>query len=114
MVVDDLHFRRTITGPVKADPVPFIDPYTVLTFPIAGERFQAIPWGNSKLSQPLHRIKLVQLAASYCPEFTRAALSGRLCITAVEHIFRALVGEGPDHTGRIAWAPCYHNGSSSQ
>ena len=102
MIVYDLYFRWTIAGPLKTDPVSVIDPYAVPTFPIAGQRLKVVAWRNPKLIHSFHRVQLVQLTAGDHPEFTRTALSGRLCIAPVEHVLRALIGKGPDHAVRLA------------
>jgi hypothetical protein len=102
MVIHNLYFRRAIAGPLKTDPVPVIDPYAVLTFPVPSQGFKAVAWRDAKLIYSFHGVQLIQLTASNHPEFTRTALSGRLCIVPVEYIFRPLVGEGPDHVVRVA------------
>jgi len=106
MVVHDLDLQRTVAGPTEANPVPLIDPDAVLASPIASQRFESIPRRYPKIFQAFHRIELVQLTASDRPELRWAAPPGRLRIPAVEHVFRALIREGPDHRDMIARPSC--------
>jgi hypothetical protein len=56
MVVHNFHIRWAIIGPLKTNPVPIINPYTMLTFPVAAQGFQAVAGRNTELIQPFYGI----------------------------------------------------------
>jgi hypothetical protein len=56
VVVHNFNTRRAIIDPLKTNPVPIINPYTVLTFPVARQGFQAIAGRNAEVIQPFYGI----------------------------------------------------------
>lgn len=65
MIVDNLHVVRLAITPREANPPPIVDPNTALPQPICLESFKTVPRRDSKIFEPLDRVKVEQLAACH-------------------------------------------------
>jgi len=57
MIVYDLDIIGVSLIPTEADTPLFVDPDTVLSFPISGQFLKAISWRDTKIVQLLRRIQ---------------------------------------------------------
>ena len=71
VVVNDLNLAGTVTGPLEANTELIIDPNTVLTFSVAAQGLQLIPWRNTQFIQAFDRVKLVQFTCCNLPDVPR-------------------------------------------
>ena len=113
MVVDDLDIQRSKLGPVKANPIPFVDADAVLPFTIAAQSLKAISWWNPEMVQFFHGVEMIQPPGGHAPKSPRARASRGLGVAAVEYVLRTLVRKRLDHRIIIACISCYSNEDAS-
>jgi hypothetical protein len=65
VIVDDLHFVRSIRSPDKADSELVVDPDAVLPLSISGEALKSVAGRHTKLVQGFNRVQTLQLALGY-------------------------------------------------
>jgi len=61
VIVNNFNILGTCASPAKAEPVLIIDPYAVLTDPIAFERFESVARRNPQVIEAGRNLKLPQL-----------------------------------------------------
>lgn len=93
MVVHDFNFKRIGMHPAEADPPLVVDPNTVLTSPIAGERLQSVPWHHSQIGNGRRRMNVIELPLGHYSDTLEFPAE-----LAPEDLLRFLVPERPDHT----------------
>lgn len=67
MIIYNFYFAWPQICPYKTYSITIIDANAVLPLPISCKSLQAIPRGNTKFFQSLHRIKLVKFTGSNLP-----------------------------------------------
>jgi len=97
VVVYDLNLGWTFLGPSEADAILFVDPNTVLSLPVAGERLQSISKWDPQILLCLGGVQKIKFSRSHGPQRLRTGASCPRGVDAVEHIFGTLIGEGSDH-----------------
>jgi hypothetical protein len=68
MIINNFNIRWTVLGPLEADAILRIDPYTVLPSPFSRECLQAISRWYSQIIQETSGVQLIQLADSHGPQ----------------------------------------------
>jgi hypothetical protein len=72
MIVDYLNIVSIVAAPQEAYPPLIIDADTVLTFTVALQCFQAIPWRNHQILQGASTVQVEQLSTRYSLKGSKA------------------------------------------
>jgi hypothetical protein len=99
VIVNDLDIVGIAASPDKANPSSIIDADAVLTFSVAFQRFQAIPWRNQQVSPGSGAVEIQQFP-------TRDSLEGAETrhFNVREHRFRLLRSKGANHRKLVYYA----------
>jgi hypothetical protein len=97
MVIRNFNLFRSIVRPYKANAELVINAYAVLSFSVAVQEFQKIPWRNLQRFQRNGCIELVEFPLCHPPELPRTGLAGFLGIFPIKDIFGAFAAKGSDH-----------------
>jgi hypothetical protein len=97
MVVDDFYVGWPRLGPSEADSELLVDSNTVLAFPDAFQRFEAVSGRYPQVFQGIGLVQLIQLPSRDTPEVGRAGFRGALRLRHVEYVPSPLIGERLDH-----------------
>ena len=65
MIIHDFDVLSAGIGPSETDSELVVDPDAVLSFPVAFESFQTVPWRNAKVLQPPSYFQLPKLAPGH-------------------------------------------------
>jgi hypothetical protein len=92
MIVHKLNFKGIGLNPAEADPPLVVNPNTMLTRPVTGERSQPIPWNHSQIGNCSRRMNVIELSLGHYRDTLE--LPAEL---APEDLLGILVPERPDH-----------------
>jgi hypothetical protein len=94
MIVGDFHIQGIAVSPAEADPPLIVDPDAVLTLPIPGQLFKAIPGRNSQIGQSIGGVKHEELLQSRAVDILRELFRA----FTIEDPFGLWVVEAPNHS----------------
>jgi hypothetical protein len=77
----------------ETNPILVVDPYAVLSFAVAGQRFQAVARRNQQIGDCLRGVQ-----RSQAPQGDRRDTAEIFDTLPMEEAFRLLASEAPDHT----------------
>ncbi|VUZ85102.1 hypothetical protein MELA_01478 [Candidatus Methylomirabilis lanthanidiphila] len=83
---------------METHPILVIDPYAVLSTPVAAQTLEPIARWNSKFRELPNPVDLIELPSCHSPERSRAYPAGRLGISSVKDVLSAEIPEGTYHT----------------
>jgi hypothetical protein len=92
MIIDDFDVLSAGIGPSETHPELIVDPYAVLSFPVALKGFQTIPGRDAKVPQSPRDFQLPKLSAGHSGKIEKT-----LCRIALGQGFRIGAPEGLDH-----------------
>ena len=113
VVINDLDSNRPVVGPNEADPVPLVDPNTMLSGPIPCERLEPIAGWHMQVGEPRCRVKLLKLPGCYPPKLSWTRAPRGLGIASVEDVLGSGSSKRANHLSMIARIPCYVQTSKS-
>ncbi len=93
MVIDNLYLQWSARRPAEANTISVVYPNAVLPFPVGDECFETVSGRHSQITKRLGGIKMFKLPSGNCPKFLRTRSPCGFCVTPIEHIFNASVGE---------------------
>lgn len=109
VIVDNLYCFWSTIGPNKANTILVIDPYAVLTFPLAAQCLKSISWRHTKVIQMGSGVELLKLEERSAFQLLWQGSSGVFGRSSVEDIFCATIAKASDHVNMITRISCQLN-----